>query len=105
MSWRQSLRLLPLRCTVSLADLIARLLGPRRPTPRRLPAWRPGIAVLIPECGTPATLATTLAALDVARRSIAEPVQVHVLVNGAPRADYDALMQRHPSIDWHFEPA
>lgn len=60
--------------------------------------WKPGLSVLIPERGTPDRLAETLAALAAALAQVDEPVEVVVMVNGAPLADYGALRARHPDV-------
>jgi len=60
------------------------------------------IAVLIPERGRPDLLAETLRALVTACAAIDTSHRVHILVNGAPRADYRPLVERHPDMDWCF---
>ncbi|MCB1634488.1 MAG: hypothetical protein KDI51_07855, partial [Xanthomonadales bacterium] len=49
------------------------------------------LAVLIPERGRPDLLATTLRALEAARREVDAPCAVHILVNGSPASDYRGL--------------
>jgi GT2 family glycosyltransferase len=61
-------------------------------------------AVLIPERGRPDELALTLSALRKARERIDTPHRVHVLVNGAPAADYRALQTEHADVAWQFHP-
>ncbi|MBL8299182.1 MAG: glycosyltransferase family 2 protein [Rhodanobacteraceae bacterium] len=100
--WRQALRLLPLWLTLHAADLLAACLPPSPVRSRRMARWKPGLAILIPESGTPGILADTLAALRVAANAVSEPVRIHVLVNGAPRRDYHELMQTHSDVNWRF---
>lgn len=61
-------------------------------------------AVLIPERGRPELLAKTLRALASARAVIDTPHRVHILVNGAPPADYGLLIETNSDVDWHFHP-
>jgi GT2 family glycosyltransferase len=58
--------------------------------------------ILIPERGRPDLLAGTLAALQRALDSVDGHPPVHVLVNGAPAADYAALRSTWPDWHWHF---
>lgn len=60
------------------------------------------IAVLIPERGRPDELAHTLAALAIACAGIEPAPRVRVLVNGAPRRAYAALIAAHPCVEWRF---
>ncbi|HSX62505.1 MAG TPA: glycosyltransferase [Tahibacter sp.] len=91
---------LPLAAALFGADLLAR----RRPGPPLVARGERGrgISVIVPERGTPDLLVDTLAALDAALARIGEPSQVVVVVNGAPRADYAALIERWPRHDWQF---
>lgn len=73
--------------------------APRVPDPG---PWQPGLAVLIPESGTPALLDAALASVARELAASAEPVAVHVLVNGAPESDYAALRLRHPAVRFGF---
>ena len=93
---------LPLALALFGADALARL----RPGPARIARGRRGrgISVIVPERGTPDLLADTLSALDAALARIAEPHQVVVVVNGAAREDYAALLTRWPAHDWQFHP-
>lgn len=98
-----ALRLLPhlaLAAALFAADALARL----RPGPVRIARGERGrgISVVVPERGTPDLLADTLAALDAALARIDEPYQVVVVVNGAAREDYAALVARWPQHDWQF---
>jgi GT2 family glycosyltransferase len=64
--------------------------------------WQPGIAVLIPECGTPALLSAALASVAREAASWKEALAVHVLVNGAPEIDYAELQSQHPTVHFAF---
>lgn len=91
---------LPLAVALFVADRLAR----RRPGAARrarAPIGR-GISVVVPERGTPDLLAETLDALAAALATVDEPTQVIVVVNGADRADYTALLARWPAYDWQF---
>jgi GT2 family glycosyltransferase len=48
----------------------------------------------------PAMLAEALASLAIALRAVAEPSQVVVVANGAPRATYDGVKGQYPDVDW-----
>ncbi|GMV31340.1 MAG: hypothetical protein AMXMBFR59_34650 [Rhodanobacteraceae bacterium] len=91
---------LPLALALFGADTLARL----RRGPVRIARGEcgQGVSVVIPERGTPDLLVDTLTALDAALARIAEPHQVIVVVNGAPRSDYAALLARWPGHDWQF---
>jgi len=84
-------------------------LAPRLPQGRAAPAAPPGpatggVAILIPERGTPALLAACLDSVEAACADVAEPAAVIVVVNGCERAAYDALVARHRAVRWTFEP-
>lgn len=91
---------LPLAVALFAADALARL----RPGTARIARGERGrgVSVIVPERGTPDLLVDTLTALDAALARIAEPHQVIVVVNGAPRSDYAALLARWPGHDWQF---
>ncbi|WP_347259737.1 glycosyltransferase [Rudaea sp.] len=91
------LRFLPLYAAMGVADWLAPKLPRRWPQPRRERSNAPGISVIVPERGTPGTLAITLDALAAACAKLDEPVQVIVVVNGANPAAYTELRQRHDS--------
>jgi len=100
----QRLRFAPLLAGLAAASALARYASKRWPRPRG-GASKPGASVLIPERGTPELLAGTLAAARDALARIDEPGEIVVVVNGAPRADYDALRAVHPDVQWlHFDP-
>lgn len=95
------MRYWPLYGVLRLAGVIGGRRSQRWGKPKRAP-WQPGVAVLIPESGTPDLLAETLAAVEVAIARIDEPTEIVVVVNGAARADYDALVAAHPRVRWSF---
>jgi GT2 family glycosyltransferase len=94
---------LPLAAALFGADALARWFPGKRRSAAA--ATAPGLAVIVPERGTPDLLAETLAALMAALARVDEPRQVIVVVNGAPRGDYAALQQRWPDIEWQFHAA
>ena len=96
------LRFLPLYTAMQAADSLAAKLPRRWPQPRRERAPAPGLSVIVPERGTPTTLAVTLDALAAACAKIGEPVQVIIVVNGANSAAYAELCNRHADFEWEF---
>ena len=91
------LRFLPLYAAMVVADWLAPKLPRRWPQPRRERNTAQGISVIVPERGTPGTLAITLDALAVACAKLDEPVQIVIVVNGANPTAYTELRQRHDS--------
>jgi GT2 family glycosyltransferase len=91
------LRFLPLYAAMVVADWLAPKLPRRWPQPRRERKTAQGISVIVPERGTPGTLAVTLDALAAACAILDEPVQVVIIVNGANPMAYNDLRQRHDS--------
>ncbi|WP_157578781.1 glycosyltransferase [Rudaea cellulosilytica] len=96
------LRFLPLYAAMALADWLAPKLPRRWPQPRRERKTAQGISVIVPERGTPGTLAITLDALAAACAKIDEPVQILIVVNGANPVAYTDLRQRHVDFEWEF---
>ena len=96
------LRFLPLYAAMSLADWLAPRLPRRWPRRRRERMYAQGISVIVPERGTPSTLAITLDALAAACAKVSEPIQVIVVVNGANPAAYAKLRERHTDFEWDF---
>lgn len=96
-----SWRFVPVYAALWLARLRA-LLPPRE---RAATPWGQGIAVLIPERGTPDLLAATLAHARAALAQVAEPTEIVVMVNGADAALYTALQQQFPEVLWLFAAA
>lgn len=83
------------------------LLRRSRSTPLRLTRiapleWGRGISIVIPERGGGEMLARCLDSLAVARRQVAEPTEVIVVVNGSAREDYAGMAARHPDLVWQF---
>jgi len=77
-------------------------LVPRR-APARFTAPASGVTVLIPERANAALLGECLQSVARAVASVVEPVQILVVVNGSPRADYAELEARHPRVEWIFD--
>jgi GT2 family glycosyltransferase/glycosyltransferase involved in cell wall biosynthesis len=99
MSTTDLIRFTPLFIAVLAAAIAAKVRkGHWRAPGARQRRWQPGLSVLIPERGTPDRLGETLDALALALAMIEEPVEVVVMVNGAPIADYAGLRLRHPSF-------
>lgn len=99
--WRNQVRWWPLALALRLANRLARTWPGR--WPRRAPArHRPGLSVLIPERDTPDLLAATLQAAWEALQRVPEPVELWVVVNGAPPSRYAELRQRFPQVRWQF---
>jgi GT2 family glycosyltransferase len=94
----QRLRLAPLFLSLSVADRLGRTL--RGHTPRvRLPPWRAGISIVIPERDSPALLLKALASLYQGLAALDEPHQVVVVANGAARDVYDDIVARYPDLE------
>lgn len=64
--------------------------------------WGPGVSILIPERGNVGVLAKCLKSLEPAIARVSEPVQIVVLVNGSPPADYAGIRARYPLIEFRF---
>jgi len=94
--WRFVPLYLALECGARLATLLRRV----RTEPRRLPAWRPGVSIVIPERGTPEPLAHSLASAYAAIQQLGEACEVIVAVNGASLDTYAELRRRFPRARW-----
>ncbi|MCC6195226.1 MAG: glycosyltransferase [Burkholderiales bacterium] len=94
-SWRQRLRLLPLYVAAWLGERL-----PAAPRTRPPAAWPEGVTVVIPERDAPAMLSQALASVLDALERIAEPWQVIVAANGAPRSTYTEVAARFPAVEW-----
>jgi len=93
------IRFAPLFVAILAAGIAAKIrTGHWRASRAGQRGWKPGLGVLIPERGTPDRLRETLDALALAVAAIQEPVEVVVMVNGSPIADYAALRLRHPAV-------
>ena len=79
--------------------------GRGKPYRRALGQWGTGISVLIPECGTPDLLHTTLAHATAAVAVLTEPAEIIVQVNGADPALYRELQRDYPEVIWRFKKA
>jgi len=100
--FRQRLRLAPLYLALALADRLAPT--GRRPLP--IPGrWREGISVVIPDRDAPELLAQALDSLGAALANIAEPCQIIVVANGAPRSRYDAILERWATLEFVHDEA
>src|SRR5438552_516783 len=96
---RQRLRLAPLYCAVILADRVATMSMRRRPRIGRN-RWAAGISVIIPDRDAPQMLDQALESISLALPEFAEPVQIIVVANGAPRERYRDVLARHPSVEF-----
>ena len=97
-NWRQRLRLTPLYLALAAADRLAGAV-PARAAPR-LPPWRKGLSVVIPERDAPAMLAEALATVRHALAGVDEPHQVIVVANGTPAGAYDDLKAQFPEVEF-----
>ena len=89
---------------LTMMDIIGHVLSkliPNRPFHFACAAGN-GISVIIPERATPAMLQECLESVFEAAGHIAEPVEVMVVVNGAPESIYADLCERYPSVRWLF---
>lgn len=85
-----------LRVGMRLAPRLRRV---RRPA-RRLPDWRPGISIVIPERSTPGPLERSLCAAIEAARQLEERSEIIVVVNGTPVEDYQGLRGQFREVRW-----
>jgi GT2 family glycosyltransferase/glycosyltransferase involved in cell wall biosynthesis len=97
-NWRQRLRLAPLYLALAAADRIARFVPARSPS--RLPPWRDGVSIVIPERDAPAMLAEALATVRHALDGVDEPHQVIVVANGTPEVAYGGLKAQFPEVEF-----
>lgn len=91
---------LPLHLALDWGQRLARLFR-RRPGARcQLPAWRPGITVIIPECGTPELLRLALSSAVAATARLNEETEMIVVVNGASLELYEPHQRDFPRVRW-----
>lgn len=83
------------RWAVRAAPLLPHL--QREPLPPQ-----PGVTVVVPERAGATYLGACLQSIEEASAELAEPVQVIVVVNGSPAADYRELRARFPRAAWQF---
>jgi radical SAM protein with 4Fe4S-binding SPASM domain len=85
-------------------DAIGRVMGRwfrrNRVSPRA--ALAPGLSILIPELDNVTELSDCLASVQEAAAHWQEPIEVMVVVNGSPRANYAVLQTRYPHVQWQF---
>jgi len=99
-------RLGPLLAAMRFSRLLEVVLRRFPRTIRRLPPWRPGISIVIPERGTPDVLERTIEAALAAAEGLDEESELIIAVNGAPLSAYARLQQRFPRLRWlHSERA
>ncbi|HVP45250.1 MAG TPA: glycosyltransferase [Bryobacteraceae bacterium] len=94
--WRFSL----LFAAIRLGWIFEVLLRPFPRKLRRLPHWRPGVSIVIPECGTPDVLEHAIDSAFAAAGRLDEELELIVAVNGAPLSAYARLQQRFPQVRW-----
>jgi GT2 family glycosyltransferase len=74
--------------------------------PREIPAWRPGLSIIIPECGTPELLRRALSSAIGSSAHLDEESELIVIVNGATPSLYDEHRREFPLVRWlHFREA
>ena len=96
-------QLLPLRRFVESVDRWGAML--KRSFRRGLKSaddWKPGLSIVIPERDNRQELAGCLASVQQAARQWIEPLQIIVVVNGAPSFAYDDLRREHANVQWRF---
>ena len=71
--------------------------------PRERRPWRPGISIIIPECGTPELLRRALASVIEATALLDEESESIVVVNGAPLKLYEDHRRAFPRVHWLHE--
>ncbi len=97
-------RICLLRFLLRLVDWVGPAL--RRPSSRRKGLRRDtvgtGISVIIPERANPRLLRECIESLMAACRTVSEPIEVIVIVNGSRRPTYESLRALYPSVRWLF---
>lgn len=77
-----------------------------QPAPRangaKLPPYREGISVIIPERANPELLGECLLSLQAACAEVHEPCEVIVVASGSPESLYASLMFNFDSVRWVF---
>jgi GT2 family glycosyltransferase len=101
---RKVLRPLPhlIRGVDGIGGLLGRYFRRRPVESGRLPPLAPGLSVLIPERDNVQELSDCLASVRAAAVQWLEPIEVIVMVNGAPAAAYASLQEQHPGVHWQF---
>ncbi len=97
-SWSQRVRLTPLYLALLAADRATPSAAP--PPRQRLPAWKEGVSIVIPDRDAPAMLENAVASLLEALRLVSDPYQLIVVANGAPADRYDDIRARYPQIEF-----
>ena len=94
-----NLRFMPLLAAMRCGRALGRLPSvPGRRARRR--DWNPGLSIVIPERATPDLLADSLRAALSAAQKLGEPVEIIVVVNGAPLESYARLRTEFPTVRW-----
>jgi radical SAM protein with 4Fe4S-binding SPASM domain len=95
----------PLPHLIHAVDAIGRALGRcfrQRGMESRVPPLAPGLSVLVPERDNVRELSDCLASVQAAARQWPEPIEIIVIVNGAPASAYASLQEQHPGVCWQF---
>jgi GT2 family glycosyltransferase len=95
-------RYLPLYVSLQLGRRLAPLFHHAKPALWRLPSWRPGMTIIIPECGTPGLLRHAIASAVAAAARLAEDTEIIVVVNGAALPLYDEHRCEFPMVSWLY---
>ncbi|HSB13923.1 MAG TPA: glycosyltransferase [Bryobacteraceae bacterium] len=94
-----------LRWALYAADFLVPFARRLRPFRRRLSAaWSPGISIVIPERGSPEMLRECLSGVRAAAGQALEPVEILVVVNGAPLLQYREVAREFPETIWLTSP-
>lgn len=100
---KRALRLLPY--VARGIDAAGNLLGccfRRQRVESHLPAFAPGLSVLVPERDNVTELSDCLASVQEAAARWPEPIEVIAIVNGAPPSTYASLRLQYPAVRWQF---
>jgi GT2 family glycosyltransferase/glycosyltransferase involved in cell wall biosynthesis len=98
------IRLLPLQAAVACGDFLANRIGPNSiATVKQVPVPQKGISIIIPERGNPELLLACVESAEASVRSLTEPAEIIVVVNGSPPDDYRRIMEQHRSLQWLFQ--
>jgi radical SAM protein with 4Fe4S-binding SPASM domain len=95
----------PLPHLIRGVDAIGSLLGRsfrRRGIEPGVPPLARGLSALIPERDNVRELSDCLASVQTAAARWTEPIEVVVIVNGAPASAYASLQEQYPGVHWEF---
>lgn len=93
-------RYLPLYLSLELGRRLAPYGGLWGTAGGELSRWRPGISIIIAECGTPVLLRRALASTVTSAARLREVTEIIVVVNGAGADLYQEHRREFPAVRW-----